>query len=213
MKLLHTKQFHHRSGLFDGWTDFQQLKFATDLFDTAKPYVAGGISISVHKANWDKRRHAARSAQNVSAYGQCFRDIVGQLLKDDKLRTVRDQCINDGLSMLIEAGNQNNAGVLNAYNKYKKEEAYAWFKHLGFIDKKSCCAIQLADFLAFYSRRFAATHFDEKTKPKIPTFLYLAKSTITTVGQLAEDLLGPRRPRLLQRDHERTPVVGLVRRY
>ena len=70
-----------------------------------------------------------------------------------------------GVSFLVESGNANNAELEKQFHAASQLPAFeGCLRSISFISKNSCRAIQLADLLAFYTRRQMrnADRFDYK---------------------------------------------------
>jgi hypothetical protein len=103
--------------------------------------------------------------------------------------------IEQGLCILVEAGHsKRDNGILQLFKKLQEKPEYSWLKNISFIQKDFCAAIQLADLLAFYSRRYADSWLDYEAgvKAKLPRMdpiLECAKEEIRTIGNLAEEFV------------------------
>jgi hypothetical protein len=97
---------------------------------------------------------AVTSRTTVAPYTFCFQVICDWLLRDIRIgRRVH----TEGVKFILEKGHKNNAQAKNEF--FWTREHYGLEKVLhaiDFIDKKACRAIQLADLIAFYSRRDGA---------------------------------------------------------
>jgi len=86
-----------------------------------------------------------------SPYTFCFQVIVDWLLRDIRVgRAVH----SEGLALVLECGHENNSQAEQEFyvvrKKYGLENV---LRSISFVPKEHCRAIQLADLLAFYSRR------------------------------------------------------------
>lgn len=178
----HAKTFHDHDGEFKNWTIPQEVGFIDEWFTIAASFVTVGVTMSMARENFDKFRKTTRMLPNKSAYGHCFEKVIEHLLSDD---TVGDLIIRDGISFFVETGAAGNAGVLEIFHKRKAGDGAAFLQQLSFIDKNSCKAIQLADFLAFYSRRHGSTLITTNVN-KMASFLEIAKDRVRTIAQLGE---------------------------
>lgn len=90
---------------------------------------------------------------------------------------------------MIEQGNQNNQDLLRIYERLSQEEDLGQiFKSLTFIDKDSCIAIQLADFLAFQTRRYSADWVEANGRPDHkPEMISLIEGGVRHIGRVATD--------------------------
>ncbi len=178
----HAKEFHDGKEAFAGWSAAKQLAFVQEWFDIAEKHVLAGITVSMVRETYEHYRKEHRMLPNWSAYGNCFDQLLNFLLADDK---VGPAILDDGLSLFVEAGTKANDGVVDIFNKRKAGDGALFLHQLSLIDKNACRAIQLADFLAFYSRRHGTDYVLETGKGMSP-FLELAKGKVRIVAQLAD---------------------------
>jgi hypothetical protein len=151
--LLHAKEFHDRKGAFKSWTPSQQISFVQGLYDIARDHSVLGMSLSIRKDVYKKRALETGKNASMSAYAQCFGILLERLLKHPQLV---DDILKSGLSFVVERGNKNNEDVRLRYEALRNFRELAMvLKDIRFVTKDDSCAIQLADFLAFYSRRHA----------------------------------------------------------
>jgi hypothetical protein len=81
----------------------------------------------------------------------------------------------EGLIFLVESGNKNNAEIDQAFNNWSKRKHFSEFlKGIVFIPKTSCRAVQLADFFAYYSRRYMRDSDRFAGKLSLPMGPYLS---------------------------------------
>jgi hypothetical protein len=98
------------------------------------------------------RNEETRLAQRTSLYGYCFNIVLGKLLKTAEAAPLLHE---SGLAFVLEAGNSNNGDVWRLFHEIRRfYNLEGNLKSLKF-EKRQGPAIQLADFLAFYSRRHA----------------------------------------------------------
>jgi len=70
-----------------------------------------------------------------------------------------DRAKKDGVAFLVESGNTNNSEIEQYFHKMAKQSAFEGaLRSISFIAKNSCRAIQIADFFAYYSRRYLRDH-------------------------------------------------------
>jgi hypothetical protein len=185
--VFHAKDFDKRRSRspFSGWSIIKQTSFAHRWFAIAKKHISRGITISLPKALYEERRREYRKNQNISVYGQCLNDVLMEFHDNDALWKLLE---TEGLSVILELGNKNNAGCIEWFNKIRKRNK--WENELKRIDecaKEDCVAIQLADYLAYYSWRHAVESHEVGKMVPFPTFLDIATGMIKTRGQLGTD--------------------------
>ncbi|UPK40050.1 DUF3800 domain-containing protein [Bradyrhizobium sp. 186] len=87
----------------------------------------------------------------VAPYTFCFQVICDWLLRDIR---IGKRVHSEGIKFLLEAGHDNNAQAEKEFHWVRKHYGLESVLHsIGTVDKKACRAIQLADLIAFYSRR------------------------------------------------------------
>jgi len=182
LKYYHSKKFYDGKKPFKNWDRKKKDKFIKDWFDISNMQVLRGITMSLPSEVYNKRREEFDVNHNVSPLGQCFTQLLIQLSKDNAIWYLMKSV---GLEIFVEAGNKNNAGILEWFNKKREsnDELGQILKSLSFADKQSCHAIQLADFLAFFSRRYAVDNFvNGADEEQMHPYLILARHRVTTLG-------------------------------
>jgi hypothetical protein len=159
--VFHAKQFHDTKTPFENWRRVKKRSFTDELFGTTHGQIAG-VSVAIKRGEFEQAKKDQSKWDNMSAIGVCFSAIMVKIVTDKETGPVIK---NQGISFLVEAGNRNNAEIENFFNKMAKEPVFeGCLRSINFISKSNCRAIQLADFLAFYSRRNLRDHarFDGK---------------------------------------------------
>jgi hypothetical protein len=154
-EIFHARDFHASDKVFKGWSRIKKQTYAREICDAAKNAhaIEIGLTMSVLKSTYNKRKIETGLDRAMSPYGYCFSVIMNDLLVDEILRQSLGR---DGfdISFIIEGGNKNDNNVLNVFNavrrKYNIENK---LKSISFMNKDSSKALQLADFFAYYSRR------------------------------------------------------------
>ncbi len=166
--ILHTKEFHDTKGVFKGWSRDRKKAFARELFLPFDRRLYA-LSMTVNKKSLQMAKEMGQH-QNMSAYGVCFSAIMTRLLIDQQ---VGPHVRQEGVSFLVEDGNNNNSEIEQFFNKHRNEPAFeGCMRSIKFIAKGSCKAIQLADYWAFYSRRFMRENDRFAGKLSLPTNFY-----------------------------------------
>lgn len=152
--ILHAKEFHDTKGDFKNWSALKKMRFIDDLYANAK-LITFGISSSCSKA-WSEIKKQHKAHAQTSLYRLMFSNVVLTLTFNNPLAAhIRGQ----GISFLVESGHNNNADIEQYFHKVRTQKNYeGCLKSLSFVSKDSSRAIQLADFLAFHSRRHAALY-------------------------------------------------------
>lgn len=186
----HAKDLHHRAGDFRGRSVPDECAFLDGWLEIAGRHMMAGITMNVARQTYMAKRGRTAAWLNRSAYGHCFDSMLDLMHSDDEVGAAM---IDHGISFFVESGNKWNAGVLDIFNRRKSRDGGGILQQLSFVDKHSCKAIQLADFLAFYTRRHSARFMDGSQR-KMDAYLTVAKDRIRTIAGLAEDFaFHPRR--------------------
>ena len=151
---LHTKELHNTHGDFDDWSKIKKASFIKDVYDIARQYVNYGISISARKSYFKEHKKHHPKESRMSPYGACFAAIMHNIMYSN---TIGESVRRDGLSFIIEKGHRNNGELEAWFHRRSKHPLYAGIaRAISFADKTSSRALQIADFMAFYSRRLEA---------------------------------------------------------
>lgn len=152
--ILHAKEFHDTKGVHKGWSQVKKNAFIDGLYNIAADTVMFGLSRSAQKKTFRDVKAATNINPHMSAYGYAFGTIVHAIARGS---SVSEQVQKEGLSFVVESGHNNNAEVEKFFHKVKNQEIYKGIlRSFSFSGKAESRAIQLADFYAFYSRRYAA---------------------------------------------------------
>jgi hypothetical protein len=169
VEVFHAKQFHDTKPPFKGWKKIKKLSFTEELFLTTHGMLHG-LSMTMSRAALQESKKEGAFA-SMSPIGVCFSSIVTRLVTDPKMSAAVRK---NGVSLLIESGNANNGELEVAFHMMSKLKAFEGvFRSISFVTKESCRAIQLADFIAFYSRRLMRNHARFKGKLALPPCPYL----------------------------------------
>jgi len=185
----HTVDFHHGRGCFKGWDWDRKLVFAKNLFDILRPHLGFGIEFSTLKSVYHAQKAEAGLNQNISAYGFCFLGVLDRLKKHEGVQKVLKEP-NADISFFVESGNKNDQDVYQVFQRAQKHENGSALKAISFVDKKKFTALQVSDFLAYYSRRLRVrkqsdSHYSDEFK-----FFHAATDGIEHIRFLATDFSG-----------------------
>ncbi len=186
--VFHAKVFNKaKQAPFKNWSLPKQLAFADGWFSIAADHVMRGITISLPKLVYNDFRKETRKNQNVSVYGQCFNGVLCEIKDDHEMWSLAKA---EGLTVVLELGNKNNEGLKQFFYGVREKRGYEKeLRDIGECAKEDCSAIQLADFLAFYSWHYAVNCYDAgpgKVAKHLPALLDLATQKVGTIGQLAD---------------------------
>jgi hypothetical protein len=172
--VLHTKEFHATRGFFKDWKRIKKRSFAEELFSSAHGRLLG-LSATVRKEAFFKARKEMYLPSNMSPIGVCFSMIMTRIVTDPQLLQAIQK---DGIAFLVETGNNNNSEIGSFFHQMAKEKTFeGCLRSITFIPKGHCRAIQIADFLAFYSRRHMRDQdrFDGKIALPLCPYLQIIK--------------------------------------
>jgi hypothetical protein len=182
VRLLHTKDFHDRKNEFARWSRLKKNSFVVELYDAAGE-LSLGLSLSAHKQNYNLGKPVFDIAHNTSPIGFCLLRIIDWLLRDPR---VKDAVWSDGLAIVIESGNKNDRDLERVFHVVRQEHMLQdVLKAISFVDKSSSISIQLADFLAFYSRRHAEACERAGVHVTPPAPIGIASRAIPHLGHVA----------------------------
>lgn len=201
--IVHAKVFNkRRHPPFEGWSLPKQMAFADQWLSIAGEHALRGITVSLPKKRYNEFRKETKKNENISVYGQCFNGVLCEIVDDEEIWSLAK---TEGLTVILELGNKNNEGLKQFFSKVRTGRGYEnELRGIGECAKEDCVAIQLADFLAFYSWHYAVNCFNagpDKIADRLPALLHLAKEKVRTIGQLGDDFsVAPHRPRRRRRD-------------
>lgn len=185
VKVFHAKDFYHGKKEFANWSYAQKRTFANTLFATAKQHFLCGAACSVDKAHFTQTKSAHSILPSTSAYGFCLHLVCQKLLRSG---AVWSEVQKRGITFLVEDGNNNNANVIAELNeiKQKNPEVASYLRNVGTVEKASCKAVQIADYLAYFSWRLAEKAARGQSLDHCP-YLKTATANVETLGGLMRD--------------------------
>jgi len=161
--VLHATELHHTEGEFKGWRVIKKQSFVHKLTRVMSPLVPLGVSMSALKSVYKDRAATSGRKRTVTPYTFCSNVILDWILRDVRVGRAAN---TEGLSFILEAGNENNAEAEKNFNdvrgQHRLEDVLG---SICFVPKKHCRAIQMADLIAFYSRRHGAALEQRSLKP------------------------------------------------
>ncbi len=165
VEVLHTKDLHHTDGEFAGWRVLKKQAFVARICVALSHHARLGMSASAAKAIYARRAAQSGRKRTITPYAWCFNLIVEWVLTDIRIgRTAHEE----GVSFILESGHQNNVEAERVFHDVCRlhEDAAQVLRSISFVPKESCRAIQMADLLAFYSRRHGAAIYKAPTRDK-----------------------------------------------
>jgi hypothetical protein len=153
VSILHAVDLHNTRADFKAWSVLNKEAFVARIAQVASRYVTFGVSMSAEKGNYASHSlyRSDTSRATVAPYTFCFQVICDWLLRDIR---IGGRVHREGIKFLLEKGHKNNAQAKKEFYWTREHFQLENVLHsLNFVDKISCRAIQLADLIAFYSRR------------------------------------------------------------
>lgn len=155
VSILHARDLHATDGDFKGWTMIQKQAFVARICNVASGKVLMGVSMSAHKDKYEEhsidRAQGDQPRRTVTPYVFCFQVVVDWLLRDIRVGRLVN---TEGIKLILETGHENNAQAEQEFevvrNRYNLQNV---LHSISFVPKNHCRAIQLADMIAYYSRR------------------------------------------------------------
>jgi len=150
----HAKDLHNTDGEFAGWSVLKKQSFIARICRVLSRYAVLGVSMSVLKETYEARAAESGRVRTVTPYAFCFSVIMEWLLTDVRVgRLVH----TDGVSFILELGHENNPEAEEQFHWIRKHHKLEnVLRSICFVGKEGSRAIQMADLLAFYSRRHGA---------------------------------------------------------
>ncbi len=151
VNVLHAKQLEDTDGDFKGWKVLQKQAFVAQICQVMSRHLSLGLTMSAAKVPYKELAAKTPRIQRMTPYTFCLNVIIDWILRDAILgRSVH----TDGVALILECGHENNAEAEKQFNKIRElfglEDV---LRSISFIPKEHSRAIQIADLLAFYSRR------------------------------------------------------------
>jgi len=162
VKILHAMEMHNTDGEFDGWRVLKKEAFVAELYRSLSRYIPLGMHYSAVKKNYKKRVPHNQKTIFPTSYAWCFNVLIDRLLKRVDLgRSVHE----NGVAFVVESGNVHNGEIEKAFHGIRKSHNLEnVLRSISFVEKSHSRAIQMADLLAFYARRYSTKLNDQ---PKI----------------------------------------------
>jgi hypothetical protein len=110
--------------------------------------------MSVRKSSYKSRAAESTRKKTITAYSFCFNVIVDWILRGVSSGRLAHE---EGVSFVVESGHQNNAEVEDVFSDVRRLHGLEnILRSISFREKGSSRAVQMADLIAFYSRRHNA---------------------------------------------------------
>jgi Protein of unknown function (DUF3800) len=156
VNVLHAKLLHDTDGDFKNWTVLRKQSFVARIFQVASRHVPLGLAAGAVKDAYENGvvERGERGLRTVRPYTFCFNLLIDWILTDIRIGR---EANTDGVSFIIEAGHENNPEAEQQFHDIRKRHKLEnVLRSICFVPKVHSRAIQIADLLAFYSRRYGA---------------------------------------------------------
>jgi hypothetical protein len=151
VKVLHATQLESTDGEFKGWKIINKQAFVARTCLVLSHHVPLGMTMSALKGVYWTRAAESNRKRTCTPYSFCFQRIIDWILTS---LVIGKAAHSEGVAFILESGNKNNAEAEEQFHSVRKlHNLEKVLTSICFVDKASCRAIQMADLLAFYSRR------------------------------------------------------------
>lgn len=149
--ILHTMDLHHRRNEFDGWDTSKTRELIAEICLSMSPYVLHGLSMSTLKQTYQSRANESGRKRTSTRHSFCFQWVLDQIMRGTRTGRLANTV---GVSFVIEDGNNHNGDALRDFKALRTRHGLEAVLHsISVVAKDQCRAIQVADLLAYYSRR------------------------------------------------------------
>jgi hypothetical protein len=151
--ILHAKDLHNTDDAFKGWKVIKKQSFTFKICRKMSAYVPLGMSVSALKENYPTKAVLPHNkGRRISTqYTFCFNVILDWVLGSVAIGKVANR---DGVAFILECGHENNPDAERFFWEIRKQHGLEnVLRSISFVPKEHCRAIQMADLLAFYTRR------------------------------------------------------------
>jgi Protein of unknown function (DUF3800) len=162
--VLHTRCLHATDGSFRGWMRVKKQAFVRDLANVMAANSLRGMSMSIAKATYRQRMAESSNRRGIiTQHAYCFTAIFNWILTDVY---VGKEANAEGVAFVLETGHEHNSDAERCFNAVRtKFSLQDKLRSISFAGKESSRAIQIADLLAFYTRKHAVGM--ERAKAKV----------------------------------------------
>jgi hypothetical protein len=152
--VLHTVDLYHTAGEFKDWTLLKKQFFVGRLCREMSSRVLQGLTMSARKTSYSSRAAESDRKKTITSYSFCFNVIMDWILTGVATGKLAH---GEGVAFVLEAGHQNNDEATDVFHDIRKlHDLENVLRSIRFAEKESSRAIQMADLIAFYSRRHGA---------------------------------------------------------
>ena len=178
--VIHGYDLHNGNNDFEGWTRDRKKAFVTALQAALKPTGAIGIAYSVQQHEFRAAKKLHKIMPNESPYGFAFRKIVDTICGDPVMRMNFETVKDADISFILESGDNNYADAERILAELQKNHPFRGrLKAITSAPKESTRSLQMADLLAFYSRRHINKYDPSNDRyPEVPEMLEILHTNV-----------------------------------
>jgi hypothetical protein len=192
INVLHARDLENTDGEFTGWKVLKKQAFVARIGQVMARHIPVGYSHSAVKGTYLAHARQRMPQRTATAYAFCFNRILDWVLRDVRVGGVAN---TEGVAFILECGHDNNPDAQRCFAEVCKEHGLEGvLRSISFVGKESCRAIQIADLLAFYSRRHGAAMegapLDERSQIKPSTMINIISEGVPILAYVATDF-GP----------------------
>lgn len=196
VRVLHTKDLHHTHGEFKSWKVLKKQFFVNRICRELSSTIVQGITMSVVRGTYKVRAEEYKRKRTITPYSNCFNVILDWVLSGAVAGRLAHE---EGVAFILETGHRNNAETEWLFNGIRSTFALeSVLRSISFVGKNECRAIQMADLIAFYSRKHVVAqlkaHEKQQPEPQEPMMNLIAGSVpirsfvATDFGAAAKEL-------------------------
>jgi hypothetical protein len=192
VRILHSKELHATDGDFEGWTVLRKQAFVARLCMERSSRLMLGLSMSALKSSYKERAATSDRKRTITAYTFCFNVIVDWIMRDIRIGGIAHK---EGVALILERGHENNSEAEQQFYEIRKlHKIEDVLRSISFVPKDACRAIQMADLLAFYTRRDSVAMQKAVSKGeeayRVDTMLRIITENLPHRGFVATDFGG-----------------------
>lgn len=150
--ILRGKDIVDGRGSFKNWRLSRKVEFTDAVFSVLSKHVIEGVASCVEKKWFKRERERRPEFRNLSPLGLALSSTIGAIAFKAPIPV--PEPLKDGIRFFVESGHRNNGNLARLFEVFVKDSSLVPpNSSLTMIDKQSCKAIQVADMLAFFSRK------------------------------------------------------------
>lgn len=175
------KLFHHNQKQFYGWSDEKKVKFARRWFGFANRFLLRGVTAGMLKADFVAGKAKDRKMPGISCEAYCLQMAFAHLCRD---KEVWEAIERYGLHVIVESSTVADGGIEVDFKRVvSANNLQHHIKAISFVKKQDVRALQIGDYLAYYSQKFAETAIRNSLDGVTP-YLDIAKDSVETIWQV-----------------------------